>query len=192
MRIKIITVLLLCLLLMQSCNLSIHITTGSETPEYTWIRYSSPEEIRELFFDNKSKFTEISTLLYDDRRIFFDINDNCILAAKKYDYSNHFTQEEWQSVMVFLKETGVLGISFDVITAKYDWGRERSVFRLRYSFIAIDEKVRCSLISLSTPVDAEFERHMLNQYLNLHQYLGNDIEIEKLCDGWYFLTIVSK
>ena len=184
MRIKIITVLLLCLLLMQSCNLSIHITTGSETPESTAIRYSSPDEIRELFFDNKSKFTEISTLLYD-RRSFFDINDNCILATKKYDYSNHFTQEEWQSVMDFLKETGVLSISFD-------WGNERSGFRLHYSFIAIDENVFCSFINLSTPVDAEFERHMLNQYLNFHQDLGDDIEIEKLGDGWYFLTIVSK
>lgn len=191
MRIKIITVLLLCLLLMQSCNLSIHITTGSETPEYTWIRYSSPEEIRELFFQNKAKFTEISNFLYDRHDFFWEI-DNCILAAKKYDYSNHFTQEEWQSVMDFLKETGVLGISFDVITVQSDWGRERSGFRLHYSFIGIDENVFCSFINLSTPVDAEFERHMLNQYLNFHQDLGDDIEIEKLGDGWYFLTIVSK
>lgn len=184
MRIKIITVLLLCLLLMQSCNLSIHITTGSETPESTAIRYSSPKEIRELFFQNKAKFTEISNFLYDRHDFFWEI-DKCILATKKYDYSNHFTQEEWQSVMDFLKETGVLSISFD-------WGNERSGFRLHYSFIGIDENVFCSFINLSTPVDAEFERHMLNQYLNFHQDLGDDIEIEKLGDGWYFLTIVSK
>lgn len=185
---------------MQSCNLSIHITTGSETPESTAIRYSSqstairyssPEEIRELFFQNKAKFTEISNFLYDRHDFFWEI-DKCILATKKYDYSNHFTQEEWQSVMDFLKETGVLSISFDVITVQSDWGNERSGFRLRYTFSATDENVFCSFINLSTPEDAEIERFMLNQYTSLHQDLGDDIEIEKLGDGWYFLTIVSK
>lgn len=180
MLIRRMMVLLCCLLLLQSC------TTDITHAEYTVIHYPSEQNVRELFFERKVEFERISHMLYDKNDFFFE-NDNSLQPGLSSNDAGHFTQEEWQSIQIFMKETGLVGISWHPFYVHQGCEDERTGILLEYYF-AVDEKTNCILSSLSAPEDEELEQMRLYLYYDqMNETL--DMEREELGEGWHFFIL---
>ena len=179
MKCRILLVILACLLFLQGCS------SNEPLFEYNIKRYPSNDAVKNMFFENKSDFITVVKLLQEKNEFFYQ-NDYSLFPRKRYNYSEFFTEGEWQDIGDFLTLSGLLCISYDNIWVGKGYSK-RYGKRIALYFSMSEPGVHCAIVYLSSSDDEEIKNEMKKQWLRVHG-MYNTVEMEELGDGWFLFT----
>ena len=165
-----------CTFLLASC------TVPNEPYKSSLILYDTTDDVKALFSSKQEDFLQISELLEREVSFFYE-NDDSIRPNLQYDYSKHFSDDEWAQINDFMVTTGLYSIEYARIIISNETAKTRFGIRIRYNFSTKNENQTCSITSLSNYTDQEISAKFIQQLLD---FPGIDIKVEQLGEGWYF------
>lgn len=182
---KFIIILISIVITLQGCDLK-----PEEVTESSIMLYESSDRVKDLYLTYQDEFLRVSRLLEDSEEFFWE-NDDCLFPNTKYDYSEYFTEKEWNELTSFVQLTGLYNISCERIWVYMGTDDERYGVRIAYWFHTINPSTQCAIVSLSDGTDKEIEEEFIEKWNRLFS-LRNTIDIETIDGGWYFITNNSK
>ena len=165
-----------CIFLLASC------TVPNEPYKSSLILYDTTDDVKALFLSKEEDFLQISELLEREVSFFYE-NDDSIRPNLQYDYSEHFSDDEWAQINDFMVTTGLYSIEYARVIISNETAKTRFGIRIRYNFSTKNENKTCSITSLSNYTDQEISAKFIQQTLD---FPGIDIKVEQLGEGWYF------
>lgn len=169
--------LFFCAFLLASC------TVPKEPYQSSLILYDTTDDVKALFSSKQEAFLQISELMEREVSFFYE-NDDSIRPNLQYDYSRHFSDDEWTQINDFMVTTGLYSIEYARIIISNETAKTRFGIRIRYNFSTRDGNQTCSIASLSNDTDQEIAAKFIQQALD---FPGVDIRVEQLGEGWYFI-----
>ncbi len=182
---KFIMIFISIVVTMQGCDLK-----PEEVTKSSLRLYESSDSVKELYLTYKDDFLRISRLLENSEKFFWE-NDDCLFPNTKYDYSEYFTEEEWNELTSFVQLTGLYNISCERIWVYMGTNDERYGIRITYWFHTINPSTQCAIVSLSDETDKDIEVEFMEKWNRLFSRRYT-VDIETIDDGWYFIINNSK
>ena len=123
-----------CTFLLASC------TVPNEPYKSSLILYDTTDDVKALFLSKEEDFLQISELLEREVSFFYE-NDDSIRPNLQYDYSEHFSDDEWAQINDFMVTTGLYSIEYARIIISNETAKTRFGIRIRYNFSTKNENI---------------------------------------------------
>ena len=180
MRLKLFLLALICLCLFQGCAVE------KQSIESSLRFYESSIEVENLFRSYEERFASI-TKLFCFRKEFFQNCDNGLMPGKKYNYREHFSKNEMQTIQDFIDLTGLYSISFEYADLGKGCDSEPYGIKQTFCFCMENRSTLCFVVNLSPPADKAITEKMIKEWYALYSHF-NTVEMKELGGGWFLFT----